>query len=83
MHKRAEKIMESCPRYEIDVTFYPEEQSFTAHQNIIITNDKATEFKELIFTCILMCLSLLMMLLSLGLKWSGPILKAFAGLFKC
>lgn len=47
--KRAEKIMESCPRYEIDVTFYPEEQSFTAHQNIIITNDKSTEFEELYF----------------------------------
>lgn len=52
-HKEAQKkteiIMETCPRYEMDVTFYPEEKKITVLQKTTIINNEAKEFEELYF----------------------------------
>ncbi len=47
--KRAEKIMITCPRYEMDVTFNPEKKRVTVLQKTTIINNKAKQFEELYF----------------------------------
>ena len=47
--KRAQEITKTCPRYEMDVTFDPEEKKIDILQQIKITNDKSREFTELYF----------------------------------
>jgi hypothetical protein len=47
--KTSQNFMKTCPRYEMNVAFYPEEKKTDVFQTITITNDKAIEFKELYF----------------------------------
>jgi hypothetical protein len=49
MQKISQNIMKTCPRYEMDVTFHPEEKKIDVFQTIEITNDKEKELKELYF----------------------------------
>jgi len=45
----AEIITKTCPIYKIDVDFDPEAKKIVAQQELTITNNNATEFKELYF----------------------------------
>lgn len=47
--KAAAKIIETCSRYNIDVTFYPEEKKVTALEKVTITNNSADDLQELYF----------------------------------
>lgn len=49
IQKVTEEIMTSCPRYEMDVAFYPEEKRIAVIEKVMITNDKAKAFQELYF----------------------------------
>ncbi len=49
IQKITEEIMINCPRYEMDVTFYPEEKRIAVIEKVAITNDKAKAFQELYF----------------------------------
>ena len=47
--RTAEKFVKTCPRYKIDVVFYPETKRITALQEVTIVNDKTDSFQELYF----------------------------------
>ena len=47
--KVTETIMKTCPQYEIEATFVPEENKVIAIQNVTIINNHKTEFNELYF----------------------------------
>ncbi|MDD4569228.1 MAG: M1 family metallopeptidase [Tepidanaerobacteraceae bacterium] len=47
--KRADDIAKTCPRYEIDVAFDPEEKKVVALQKVTIFNDKTEGFEQLYF----------------------------------
>ena len=47
--KYTEKIMKTCPHYNIDVTFNPETKSIAAFQEVTVVNNEVDPFKVLYF----------------------------------
>jgi hypothetical protein len=47
--RRLGQILKTCPKYDIDVTFYPDQKKIEGTQRVIVTNEEQTRLEALYF----------------------------------